>query len=88
MISCKIKVKHLNKKNMPHVVVKLYPGTSEEQKEKIAQEITQVIMKGANKPEAAVSVAILEVAEDIWMQEVYDKEIKPNMEKLYKKPGY
>jgi 4-oxalocrotonate tautomerase len=73
---------------MPHVNVKMYPGTSEEQKEKIAQEITEIIMKHTGKPEAAVSIAIAEVAEDVWMDEVYDKEIKPNMEKLYKKPGY
>lgn len=73
---------------MPHVIVKMYPGISEEQKEKIAQEITKVLMKDADKPEAAVSIAITEVSEDIWMDEVYAKEIKPNMEKLYKKPGY
>jgi 4-oxalocrotonate tautomerase len=73
---------------MPHVIVKMYPGTSEEQKEKIAQEITKVIMANTDKPEAAVSIAINEVAEDAWMDEVYAKEIKPNMEKLYKKPGY
>lgn len=73
---------------MPHVNVKMYPGTSEEQKEKIAQEITSIIIKHTGKPEEAVSIDINEVNEDIWMQEVYDKEIKPNMEKLYKKPGY
>ena len=73
---------------MPHVNVKMYPGTSEEQKEKIAQEITKIIMKHTGKPDAAVSIAIEEVAEEAWMEEVYDKEIKPNMEKLYKKPGY
>ncbi|MCD0465931.1 tautomerase PptA [Flavobacterium sp. ENC] len=73
---------------MPHVNVKMYPGTSEEQKAKIAKEITNVIMKHTGKPDAAVSIAIEEVAEEAWMKEVYDKEIKPNMEKLYKKPGY
>lgn len=73
---------------MPHVIVKMYPGTSEEQKEKIAQEITSVIMNHTEKPEAAVSIEITEVAEEVWMDQVYNKEIKPNMEKLYKKPGY
>ncbi|PAM93751.1 4-oxalocrotonate tautomerase [Flavobacterium sp. IR1] len=73
---------------MPHVNLKMYPGTSEEQKEKIAQEITNIIIKHTGKPEAAVSIAIAEVAEDVWMEEVYNKEIKPNIEKLYKKPGY
>jgi 4-oxalocrotonate tautomerase len=73
---------------MPHVIIKMYPGTSKEQKEKIAQEITAVLMKNADKPEEAVSIAITEVAEDAWMNEVYAKEILPNMEKLFKKPGY
>jgi 4-oxalocrotonate tautomerase len=73
---------------MPHVNIKMYPGTSEELKEKIAQEITAILMKNADKPEEAVSIAITEVAEDAWMDQVYAKEILPNMEKLYKKPGY
>jgi 4-oxalocrotonate tautomerase len=66
----------------------MYPGTSEEQKEKIAQEIAKIIMEGADKPEAAISIGITEIAEDVWMEEVYSKEILPNMENLYKKPGY
>ncbi|OXA93868.1 tautomerase family protein [Flavobacterium hercynium] len=73
---------------MPHVIVKMYPGSSEEQKEKIAQEITNVIIKHTGKPEEAISIAIAEVTEDLWIQEVYDKEISPNKESLYKKPGY
>ena len=73
---------------MPHVVVKLYPGSSEEQKSKLSEEITKVIMNITNKPEAAVSVAIEEVNENEWMEKVYDAEIRPNLEKLYKKPGY
>jgi 4-oxalocrotonate tautomerase len=73
---------------MPHVIIKMYPGTSEELKVKIAQEITKTLIKNADKPEEAVSIAITEVAEDVWMDEVYAKEILPNMENLYKKPGY
>jgi len=73
---------------MPHVVVKLYPGSSEEQKSKLSEEITKVIMNITKKPEAAVSGAIEEVDENDWMEKVYDAEIRPNLEKLYKKPGY
>ena len=73
---------------MPHVVVKMYPGSSEEQKNKLSEEITKSIMTIVNKPEGAVSVAIEEVAENVWMDKVYDAEIRPNLEKLYKKPGY
>jgi Uncharacterized protein, 4-oxalocrotonate tautomerase homolog len=73
---------------MPHVNVKLYPTGSEEVKIKLAEEITRVIMNITNKPETAISVNIEEVEESAWMDEVYDKEIKPNIDKLYKKPGY
>lgn len=73
---------------MPHVVVKLYPGLTEESKTKIAQEITKVINVNAEKPEEYISVDIKEVPEDVWMKEVYDAEIKPNFDHLYKKPGY
>ena len=73
---------------MPHVTVKLYPTGSEEIKTRLAEEITRVIMTVVNKPEAAISIAIEEVEESVWMDEVYVKEIKPNMDKLYKKPGY
>lgn len=73
---------------MPHVIVKLYPTGSEEIKTKLAEEIAQVIMKVANKPADAISIDIQEVEEVAWMDDVYDKEIKPNLDRLYKKPGY
>jgi 4-oxalocrotonate tautomerase len=80
-----IKFKELN---MPHIVIKMYPGTSEEDKVKLAQSVTQKVTEFTGKPDMAISVAIVEVEEDIWMNEVYDTEIKPNMDTLYKKPGY
>ena len=73
---------------MPYVVVKMYPGSSEEQKNKLSEEITKAVMNIVNKPEGAVSVAIKEVNENEWMEKVYETEIRPNLEKLYKKPGY
>ena len=73
---------------MPHVIVKMYPGSTEELKKKLAEEITRVFMKVANKPETSVSVAIEEIAKNEWMKKVYDTEITPNLDKLYKKPGY
>ena len=73
---------------MPHVIVKMYPGSTEEQKNKISEEITKAIMNIANKSEAAVSVAIEEIEESEWMEKVYDTDISPNLENLYKKPGY
>jgi len=73
---------------MPHVTVKMYPGCTQEQKNKLAQEITNAIMTITQKPEDAISIAIEEVKESEWMDKVYKTEISPNMENLYKKPGY
>jgi 4-oxalocrotonate tautomerase len=73
---------------MPHVVVKMYPADSEEQKVKLADELTKVIMDITGKPEAAVSIRIVEVPEEVWMEQVYEKEILPQIGSLAKKPGY
>lgn len=72
---------------MPHITIKTYPIT-EEQKINLTEDITKAIIKTTGKTEAAISISITDVPEDEWMEKVYDKEIKPNMEKLYKKPGY
>lgn len=73
---------------MPHVVVKMYPGSTEEQKNKLSEEITKAIIKVLNKPESSISIAIEDIEKNEWMKKVYDTEIRPNLGKLYKKPGY
>ena len=42
---------------MPHVIVKLWPGKSEEQKSQLAEEITQSAMRTLKYGEEPVSVA-------------------------------
>ena len=37
---------------------------------------------------SSVSVAIEEVSEDEWKEKVWDAQILPEMDALYKKPGY
>lgn len=73
---------------MPHVVVKLWPGRSEEVKQQIADRISKDISEIINKSEDSVSIAIEEINKDEWADKVYNVEIKPNLDKLYKKPGY
>lgn len=73
---------------MPHISVKLYPGRSEEQKNRMAEEIVKTIVATANCKETAVSVAIEDVAPEDWTEQVYKPEITGKWEKLYKKPGY
>ncbi len=73
---------------MPHVIVKLWPGKSETQKAKLAQEITRDVMSVLNYGEAAVSVAMEEVEPDQWMDKVYKPDILGKPKQIYKRPGY
>lgn len=73
---------------MPHVIVKMWPGKSEQQKKRLTDEIVKDVMNVLNYGEESVSVAIEEVPSRDWAQEVYQPDIVENSDKLYKKPGY
>ena len=73
---------------MPHVIVKLWPGKSEEQKARLAEEITRDVMGVLGSSEASISVAFEEVRSEEWAEKVYRPEIAASTVKLYKKPGY
>ena len=73
---------------MPHVIVKLWPGKSAEQKSRLAAEITNAVMNILHYGEESVSVAIEEVSAQDWAEQVYQPDIKQQWDKLYKKPGY
>lgn len=73
---------------MPHIIVKLYPGRSEEQKMNLVKSITTVVSEKLNLNESSISIAIEEVPSENWAKEVYKKDIIDNHEKLYKEPGY
>ncbi|RII35198.1 4-oxalocrotonate tautomerase [Clostridium chromiireducens] len=73
---------------MPHVIVKLYPGRSEDQKINLAEKITSVVSESLNLSESSISVAIEEISRDDWAKEVYKKDIIENEKSLYKRPGY
>ena len=73
---------------MPHVIVKLYPGRSEEQKVRLVEEIVKDIVAIAKCEEKSVSVAIEEIKPEDWAEKVYRPDILDNQQRLYKKPGY
>ncbi|MCJ7515420.1 MAG: tautomerase family protein [Dehalococcoidia bacterium] len=73
---------------MPHVIVKMYPGRTDEQKNKLAQAIADSVIKIAVCDEKAVSVAIEEIAPEDWAETVYRPDIIEKEKTLYKKPGY
>ncbi|WP_105663759.1 tautomerase PptA [Cronobacter dublinensis] len=74
---------------MPHIDVKFFPRElSDTQKQALADELTQVIVKHLQSKESSVSVALNEVQPAQWKGEVWDKEIAPFLDTLARKPGY
>jgi len=73
---------------MPHVIVKLQSGRSEQQKTKLAEEVTKAVMTGANCAEQAVSVSIEDIEPKDWVENVYKPDVIGKADTLYKKPGY
>src|SRR5262249_2135237 len=73
-------------RTMPHVIVKLYSGRSEQQKARLAEDISKIVM--ANLKEKSVSVGIEDVKPQDWAEKVYKPAILGNPETIYKKLGY
>ena len=73
---------------MPHVIVKLWPGKSEQQKQRLAEAIARDVMRVLHSGEESVSVAIEEISAGDWPEKVYQPDIVNGSKKLYKKPGY
>jgi 4-oxalocrotonate tautomerase len=73
---------------MPHILVKLVPGRSDEQKSRLAEEITKDVIDIFKTKEESVTVAFEEVEKQDWAEKVYRPDIQGKWETLYKKPGY
>ena len=73
---------------MPHVIVKLWPGKSEQQKTRLAEAIVTDVMNVLHYGEESVSVAIEEIKAEDWAEKVDKPDIVNNAEQLYKQPGY
>jgi 4-oxalocrotonate tautomerase len=73
---------------MPHVIVKVYSGKSEEQNTALAEAVTQAVMGSLGSKDASISVAIEEIPPERWAEDVYKPDILERSETLYKKPGY
>ena len=73
---------------MPHVIVKLWPGKSEQQKTRLAAAITSDVIDVLQDNDESVSVALEEIKAQDWVEIVYKPDIKYKWDKLYKKPGH
>ncbi|MGU7770432.1 tautomerase family protein [Burkholderia sp. MR1-5-21] len=73
---------------MPHVIVKLWPGKSEQQKQQLSDEITKAVTSILGYGQESVSVGIEVVPPSAWVRDVYEPDIRDKWDTLYRKPGY
>jgi 4-oxalocrotonate tautomerase len=73
---------------MPHIIVKLWPGKSQQQKVKLAEAINESVTSILGYGDDSVSVAFEEVPAAEWAEKVYRPDIAGKPEQLFKKPGY
>lgn len=71
---------------MPHIIVQMYPGRSEADKQQIANVIQESLSLQMDMEPNMFSVSIQEIPKNEWKDRVYDKlELAGN---LIIKPGY
>ena len=73
---------------MPHIVVKLYAGKTDEQKNELTRKLVDVFMTTLGSSEASLSVGIEEYDPKDWKEQVVEPDIEGKMGTLTKKPGY
>ncbi|MDJ0955025.1 MAG: tautomerase family protein [Acidimicrobiia bacterium] len=73
---------------MPHVVVKMYQGRTDEQKRALAEAIVADVVAIAGCKESSVSVAVEEFDPADWADAVYRPDIIERRSDLVRAPGY
>ena len=73
---------------MPHLIVKLHSGRSEELKKRLAEAVTLAVTSTLGLSEATVSVALEEFSPERWAEDVYKPDILEGKGTIYKQPGY
>lgn len=73
---------------MPHIIVKMYPGKSEEQKRELTRAMIKSVIEITNSKESSISIGIEEITPEEWPDKIYKPDIIEKEKTLYKKPGY
>ena len=73
---------------MPHVEIKCYPGRTEEVKQKCADKIAADVAELMGCNLSSVSVAIKEVRQEDWKEQVFEGQIFADEDALYVKPEF
>ncbi|KRF43550.1 hypothetical protein ASG93_01090 [Paenibacillus sp. Soil787] len=60
---------------MPHIIVKLFPGQSEDQMKELIDKIVQAVIETMHASEPSVSVSFEEIPNEKWANEVYKPDI-------------
>jgi len=71
---------------MPHVVIKTIAGPSQEQLQKAAEQIADIVNKTMGKPKKYISVSVEEYSFGEW-EGVYNENVK-DKDNVLVKPGY
>ena len=72
---------------MPHVIVKLWPGKSDDQKSRLADAFTESVIGILGYDDDAVSILFDEVAPNDWSERVHKPDILGRWNDLAKRPG-
>ncbi|MFT4057371.1 MAG: tautomerase family protein [Novosphingobium sp.] len=73
---------------MPHVIVKLWPGRSEEAKLRLSQAILESVKTTLDYGDDAISIGFEEIAPTDWEEGVFKPDILGRWDSLTKQPGY
>jgi len=73
---------------MPHVILKMLEGRSEEQKQALAEALTRAVTTTLGCGEDLVSIGIEDFKDAEWMAKVYGPDIRERSDTIYRMPGY
>ncbi|MGN0728645.1 tautomerase family protein [Treponema sp.] len=73
---------------MPHITIQMYPGRSDEIKERLAKKLAQAASEELGRGIEHFSVSVEDVPQDDWKERVFDKVSDPENKNVFVKPGY
>jgi 4-oxalocrotonate tautomerase len=73
---------------MPHVILKIAAGKSDQEKQRLADALATAVTSTLGYDEKLVSVGIEDVEVSDWAEKVYRPDILEKADLIFKRPGY
>lgn len=74
---------------MPHITLQCYPkGLNKSELQAFAADLSQFVSERLNTPAEYITIDFEELDEQAFKEQVWDKKIAPNTDKLLRKPQY